>query len=63
MEQKPYQPEKQLVRLVAQAVEDIAKEKGWKSYPDEVEVRIVLTALLIVQEAIRRVRHGQAKPK
>lgn len=50
-----------LVNLVAQTVKDIAEEKGWLTYPKEAEVRLILTALYIVNEAIKRVRgkHGK----
>ena len=48
-------PSDQLVNLVTQTVKDIAKENGCLSYPKKVEVVMVLTALMIVSEAIRRV--------
>lgn len=47
--------DEKLVKLVAQTVKDIADAKGWLTYPHESEVRIVLTALHIVNEAMRRV--------
>lgn len=46
--------DEKLVSLVAQTVKDIAEVKGWMTYPKENEVRMVLTALYIVNEAIRR---------
>ena len=48
-------PSDQLVNLVTQTVKDIAKEKGYLSYPKKTEVVMVLTAWMIVSEAIRRV--------
>ena len=47
-----------LVKLVTETVEDIAKVKGYQSYPKEQAVIMVLTALLIVNEAIRRKKSG-----
>ena len=59
------QLDEKLVKLVAQTVENIAREKGWLTYPHENEVKLVLTALYIVNkaivEALRKVskKHGK----
>ena len=51
-------PSDHLVSLVAQTVKDIAEVKGYMTYPKETEVVMVLTALMIVNKAIRRKQNG-----
>jgi hypothetical protein len=48
----------ELVNQVVITVEDIAKVKGYKVYPKRHDVVMVLTALMIVNEAIRRLNSG-----
>lgn len=47
-------PNEQLVKEVTYTVEEIAKAKGYMTYPKYDEVELVLTALYIVNEAIKR---------
>jgi hypothetical protein len=42
-----------MVSLVAQTVKGIAVHKGYQSYPKESDIRMVLSALLLVQDAIK----------
>ena len=57
------QIEPNLVKLVAQTVEDIAKLKGLQAYPHEDEVRLVLVALAITNKAIERVKDETKRRK
>jgi hypothetical protein len=41
-----------LVELVTEAVESLAKSKGYLTYPREADVRLVLQALHIVNKAL-----------
>ena len=50
--------EPKLIKLVTETVEDIAKLKGYMTYPKQAEVELVLTALLIVNDAARRMNSG-----
>lgn len=53
--------DEKLVSLVAQTVKDTAEAKGYLTYPHEEQVRMVLTALYIVNKAIKRLedKHGK----
>ena len=53
-------PDEQLIKLVTQTVEDIAKAKGYLTYPKYHEVELVLQALYIVSKAVE-VINGQSK--
>jgi len=53
------EPSKEIVNLVVATVEDIANAKGYSSYPKEFEVIMVLTALMIVNEAINKKLKGK----
>jgi len=64
-------PNKELVKLVAQTVEDIASIKGYLTWPKEAEVELVLRALYLVNIAMevadgtrgRRKRTGTKEPR
>jgi len=53
------EPSEEIVNLVVTTVEDIAKAKGYLSYPKRSDVVMVLTALMIVNEAINKKLKGK----
>ena len=53
-------PDPQLVKLITETVSDISDMKGYMAYPKEAEVRLVLIALNVVNEAIRR-KHNELR--
>jgi hypothetical protein len=53
--------DKQLITLVTQTVKDIAKVKGYSVYPKEHDVVMVLTALMIVSEALNKLEVKDAR--
>jgi len=63
MKKKYWTPNQELVGLVAQTVQTIAKHKGYAAYPKEVDIKLVLEALALVNIAIKECQDGTRRDR